>query len=127
MIKLWFIMAKVLQIVHMIWGSISMQFLKFGTDVGKGRKQSNELGGILKWQREEVLNEKQCNNLVEKLDQVALTVNEMMTSTKGSSKECINFVEKLDQIALNVNQMMTTTKGRTNDFGLVLGELCRII
>ena len=87
-----------------------MWFLKFGTYVGKGQKQSNELGDILKWQREEVT----------KLQEV-LKAEQVL-----NEKQCINLVEKLDQVALNVNEMMTSTEETSNDFGLVLGELCRI-
>ncbi len=103
-------MAKTLQFVRMIWGFISMWFLKFGTHAMKGQKQSNELGDILKWQREEVT----------KLQEV-LKAEQVL-----NEKQCINLVEKLDQVVLNVNEMMTSTKGTSNDFGLMLGELCRI-
>ena len=108
--KLCFVMAKTLQFVCMIWGFISIWFIKFGTYVRKRQKQSNELGDILKWQREEVTKVQE----VLKAEQV---LNE---------KQCINLVEKLDQVALYVNEMITSTKETTNKFGLVLGELCRI-
>ena len=105
-----FIMAKILQFVRMIWGFISIWFIKFRKYVGKEQKQSNELGDILNWQREEVTKLRE----VLKAEQV---LNE---------KQCINLVEKLDQVVLYVNKMITCTKETTNDLGLVLGELHRI-
>ena len=105
-----FIMAKTLQFVRMIWGFISIWFVKFGTYVGKRQKQSNELGDIMKWQREEVMELQE----VLKAKQV---LNE---------EQCINLVDKLDLVAVNVNEMITSTKETTNKFGLVLGELRRI-
>ena len=105
-----FIMAKILQFVRMIWGFISIWFVNFGTYVGKGQKQSHEFGDILKWQREEVTKLQE----VLKADQV---LNE---------KQCINLVDKLDQVALYVNKIITSTKETMNRFGLVLEELRRI-
>ena len=107
--KMCFVMAKTLQFVCMIWGFISIWFVKFGTYVGKGQKQSNELGDILKWQREEVT----------KLQEV-LKAKQVL-----NEKQCRNLVQKLDQVAFYVNEMITSTKETTNKFGLVLGELCR--
>jgi serine/threonine protein kinase len=103
-------MAKTLQFVRMIWGFISIWFMKFGTYVGNGQKQSNELGDILKWQREEVTNLQE----ILKAEQVL------------NGKQCINLVDKLDQVVLYVNEMIICTKETTNKFGLVLGELRRI-
>ena len=50
-----FIMAKTLHFVRVIWGFISIWFVKSRTYVRKGQKQSNELGDIMKWQKEEVI------------------------------------------------------------------------
>jgi serine/threonine protein kinase len=110
LVKKCFIMVKALQFVRMIWGFISIWFMKFGTYVGNGRKQSNELGDILKWQREEVTNLQE----ILKVEQVL------------NGKQCINLVDKLDQVVLYVNEMITCTKETTNKFGLVLGELRRV-
>jgi hypothetical protein len=110
LVKMYFIMVKALRFVRMIWGFISIWFMKFGTYVGNGQKQSNELGDILKWQREEVTNLQE----ILKAEQVL------------NGKQCINLVEKLDQVVLYVNEMITCTKEMTNKFGLVLGELRRI-
>ena len=90
-----------------IWGFISNWFLKFGIYVGKRQKQCNDLGDILKWQKEEVT----------KLQEV-LKVEQVL-----NEKQCINLVDKLDQVALYVNEMITSTKETTNKFGLVLREL----
>ena len=103
-------MAKILQFIRMIWHFISVWFLKFEVYVGKGQKQSNEFGNILKWQREEVSKLRE----VLKAEQV---LNE---------KQCRNLVDKLDQVTLHVDEMITSTKETTNKFGLVLGELHRI-
>ena len=105
-----FIMAKTLQFVRMMWGFISIWFLEFETYVGKGQKQSDELEDILKWQREEVT----------KLQEV-LKAEQML-----NEKQCKNLVVKLDQVVLYVNEMITSTKEATYKFGLVLGELHRI-
>jgi hypothetical protein len=105
-----FIMAKTLQFVCMIWGFISIWFVKFGTYLGKGQKKPNELGDIMKWQREEV----------SKLQEV------LKAERVLNEKQCINLVGKLDQVAHYVNEMITSTKETTNKFGLVLGELRRI-
>ena len=64
----------------------------------------------MKWQREEVIELQE----VLKAEQV---LNE---------KQCINLVDKLNQVVLYVNEMITSTKETTNKFGLVLGELRRI-
>jgi hypothetical protein len=105
-----FITAKILQFVRMIWGFISIWFVKFGTYLGKGQKKPNELGDIMKWQREEV----------SKLQEV------LKAERVLNEKQCINLVGKLDQVAHYVNEMITSTKETTNKFGLVLGELRRI-
>ena len=103
-------MAKTLQFIRMIWDFISIWFLKFGTYVGKGQKQSNELRDILKWQKEAVT----------KLQEV-LKAEQVL-----NEKQCINLVNKLAQVVLCVNEMITSTKETSNKFGLVLGELHRI-
>ena len=104
------IMAKILQFVRKIWEFISIWFVKFGTYVGKGQKQTHEPGDILKWQREEVT----------KLQEV-LKAEQVL-----NEKQCINLVKKLDQVTLYVNEMITSSEEATNRFGLVLEELRRI-
>ena len=103
-------MAKTLRVVRMIWDFMSICFLKFGTHVEKGQKQSIEIGDILNWQREDVT----------KLQEV-LEAKQVL-----NEKQCRNLVEKLDQVALHVNEMIISTKEMTRKFGLVLGELRRI-
>jgi hypothetical protein len=102
-----FIMAKTLQFVCMIWVFINIWFLKFGTYIRKRQKQSNEVGDILKWQREEVT----------KLQEV-LKAEQVL-----NVKQCMNLVEKLDQVALNMNHMIISTKETTNKFGLVIHKI----
>jgi hypothetical protein len=94
----------------MIWGFITIWFMKFKTYVGKEQKQSNELGDILSWEREEVT----------KLREV------LKAEVVLNEKQCINLVEKLDQVVLYVNEMITCTKETTNELELVLGELHHI-
>ena len=102
------IMAKILQRV-LIWGFISIISLKFWTYVRK-RQEQNKLGDILEWQSKEVT----------KLHEV------LKTKQVLNKRQCENLLNKLDRVVYHFNGMITSTN-ETSNIGLVLEELCRII
>jgi len=100
-------MAKILQWV-LIWGFISICFSKLWTYVRKGQEQSKP-GGILEWQSEDLT----------KLHEV-LKAKQVL-----NKKQCENLLNKLDQVVYHFNRMITYTN-ETSNIELVLEELCRI-
>ena len=101
-------MAKILQRV-LIWDFISICFLKFWTYVRKGQEQSKPRG-ILEWQSEELT----------KLYEV-LKAKQVL-----NKKQCENLLNKLIQVVYHFNWMITFIN-ETPNIRLVLEELCRII
>ena len=101
-------MAKILQWV-LIWGFITFCFLKFLTYVRKGQQQ-NKHGDIMQCQSDKLT----------KLREV------LKTKQVLNKKQCENLLNKLNRVVYHFNGMVMSIN-KTPNIGHVLEELCRII